>query len=418
MVEREKETEEKHAQRTEEIRLKKTENKERALAKIQRKRIKVLRKMYKARKNVEIKGKKRDIIEDYANFGSTVYAPITRDGLSLDKKANKYEVQPEALSSYQGIEELSRSLPNMVFQSRVSVDKVNYTFKGKLSRGDVSHLAQLKKAQASIDAALKTAAAKVDKEGDNSLTKNIKMRPNTPVYKDGFKRIDDVKDDNYEAAMQEQALEDKKRRAVILLQRLLRGRAQQNFMFEGKEKRLDLISELRATEEWKAASGTEEERTLIENYQERVLDGVSEALQSDVISKTMDSLSKELVRLKQQRRIAGMVRLAEDVRRKREAEESGRRQAEQILRDREDVLYQELMSVHQGSVDSYLQNIFGKTIDKTSSLQAFQEAKLKAQTLNKFIDKIESKKNNPEVLIKDLVSSFLIPDVQRKQVQK
>lgn len=50
--------------------------------------------------------------------------------------------------------------------------------------------------------------------------------------------------------------------------------------------------------------------------------------------------------MKQERRIAGMVRLAEDVRRKREAEESGRRQAEQILRDREDVLYQELMSVH------------------------------------------------------------------------
>jgi hypothetical protein len=92
LVEREKETEEKHAQRTEEIRLKKTENKERALAKIQRKRIKVLRKMYKARKNVEIKGLKRDIIEEYANFGSSVYAPITREGLSLDKKANKYEV--------------------------------------------------------------------------------------------------------------------------------------------------------------------------------------------------------------------------------------------------------------------------------------------------------------------------------------
>lgn len=48
--------------------------------------------MYKARKNVEVKGKKRDIIEEYAIFGSTVYAPITRDGLSLDKKANKYEV--------------------------------------------------------------------------------------------------------------------------------------------------------------------------------------------------------------------------------------------------------------------------------------------------------------------------------------
>ena len=125
-------------------------------------------------------------------------------------------------------------------------------------------------------------------------------------------------------------------------------------MFEGKEKRLDLISELRATEEYKNSSDLQEEKNLIEIYQERVIDGVSEAIQSDIISKTMDNLSKELVRLKQERRIAGMVRLAEDVRRRREAEESGRRQAEQILREREDVLYQELMSVHQGSVDSYL----------------------------------------------------------------
>ena len=66
-----------------------------------------------------------------------------------------------------------------------------------------------------------------------------------------------------------------------------------------------------------------------------------------------------------------MVRIAEDVRRKREAEESGRRQAEQILRDREDVLYAEIMSVHQGSVDSYLQSIVTKTVDNTSSLQAY-----------------------------------------------
>ena len=327
LVEREKETEEKHAQRTEEIRLKKTENKERALAKIQRKRIKVLRKMYKARKNVEIKGKKRDIIEDYANFGSTVYAPITRDGLSLDKKANKYEVQPEALSSYLGIEELSRSLPSKVFSSKISIDKVNTKFGQSLSRKDVSHIAQLKKAQASINVQLQQQQQKEQDQEEGDLMDNIKMRPNTPSYNDfRQKRQNDA----------DLKAHDKQRRAVILLQRLLRGRAMQNMMFEGKEKRLDLISELRATEEWKASSNTEEERTLIENYQERVLDGVSEALQADIISKTMDNLSKELVRLKQERRIAGMVRLAEDVRRKREAEESGRRQAEQILRERED----------------------------------------------------------------------------------
>ena len=140
LVEREKDKEQKHAERTEEIRINKTEDKEKALAKIQRKRITVLRKMYKARKNVEIKGKKRDIIEDYANFGSTVYAPITRDGLSLDKKANKYEVQPEALSSYNGLNELSRSLPNKIYDTRISVDMVKFNFKKKLSRKDVSHI--------------------------------------------------------------------------------------------------------------------------------------------------------------------------------------------------------------------------------------------------------------------------------------
>ena len=107
--------------------------------------------MYKARKNVEIKGQKRDIIEEYANFGSTVYAPITRDGLSLDKKANKYEVQPEALSSYQGIEELSRSLPPKVFQSKISVEKFNFNYSKKLTRRELQHMAQLEKAKKSIE---------------------------------------------------------------------------------------------------------------------------------------------------------------------------------------------------------------------------------------------------------------------------
>ena len=81
-------------------------------------------------------------------------------------------------------------------------------------------------------------------------------------------------------------------------------------IFKGKEKRFDLIAELRATEEWKAASlGTEheEERTMIENYQERVLDGVSEGIQPEVIARSLDNLSKELVRMKQERRIASMV---------------------------------------------------------------------------------------------------------------
>jgi len=88
-----------------------------------------------------------------------------------------------------------------------------------------------------------------------------------------------------------------------------------------------------------------------------------------------------------------MVQMAENERRKREAGESGKRQAEQVLRDRQDVLYKDLMKVHQGSVDSYLQSIVTKTVDNTSSLQAYQEAKLKVKTINEFLDKVEKKRN-------------------------
>jgi len=34
--------------------------------------------MLKARNNLDKKGVKRDIIQEYSNFGSLVYAPITR----------------------------------------------------------------------------------------------------------------------------------------------------------------------------------------------------------------------------------------------------------------------------------------------------------------------------------------------------
>lgn len=132
------------------------------------------------------------------------------------------------------------------------------------------------------------------------MINQIKIRPKTPKFDEfGYAREDDLKEeDNADQRFNNQKLKDKKKIAIILLQRLIRGRAIQNMMFEGKEKRLDLISELRATEEWKKASNVEEERTLVENYQERVLDGVSESVQAAVISKTMDNLSKELVRLK------------------------------------------------------------------------------------------------------------------------
>lgn len=65
--------------------------------------MKVLRKLLKSRKTESIETHLRNIIEDYADFGSQVYAGITREGMTLDKLANKYEVQPAALNNYGGL---------------------------------------------------------------------------------------------------------------------------------------------------------------------------------------------------------------------------------------------------------------------------------------------------------------------------
>ena len=77
----------------------------------------------------------------------------------------------------------------------------------------------------------------------------------------------------------------------------------------------------------------------------------------------MDNLAKELLRFQQERKIVKMVEIAEIDRKLREIEESGKRQAEETLRQREDVIYSQIMQVHQGTVDNYLNFMIDHTID-------------------------------------------------------
>merc|ERR550514_2303589 len=96
----------------------------------------------------------------------------------------------------------------------------------------------------------------------------------------------------------------------------------------------------------------------------RAFDALLDGLQGQVVSDTLDQLSKELLRFQEERRIAVMVKLAERDRRLRQASESGRRQAEERLREREDETFRQVMGVHQGSVDSYLEDVLSSTVNR------------------------------------------------------
>jgi len=412
LLDRERETEERHAQRTEDIRIKKTEIKDKAIAKIHRKRIKVIRKKYKERKVMETaiafnaeRSKHRDVIEDYANFSSKVYAPITRDGISMDRRGGKFEVHPEALITYQGLYELHHQIPRSTLETRASLTSIKSSYDNP-KRAIKRH----KDALASCWGEITKKEEGVKKMGEKLGEKaESKHRCSTPEY---------AREPRTETTVKAQREMQDRRMAILLLQRLIRGRAGQNIMFEGKEKRLSLIEELRRTEECKEAAERESERNIIQAYQERILDGLTEALQGTVVAETLDKLSKELVKYKQERKIAAMVKFAERKRRMREAEESGRRQAEQLLREREDRLFRSIMGTHQATVDSYLSAILTDTLDKATTEQAMKEANIKADKLNKLVDAIENKMNDPQQVIKNIVSSFLIPDIQRAKLEK
>ena len=110
-------------------------------------------------------------------------------------------------------------------------------------------------------------------------------------------------------------------------------------MYEGKIKRAELIKELRSVEYWKSAGISEKENEIYDAYLDKLTNGLIDAIQGQQISQSLDYLSKEMIRIRQEQKITLIVNQAENERRKREAEEMGRRQAEEIVRDKQVTFY-------------------------------------------------------------------------------
>jgi hypothetical protein len=155
---------------------------------------------------------------------------------------------------------------------------------------------------------------------------------------------------------------------ILALQQFLRGRAIQNEMFEGKERRQELVQELRSTH------ALRDNEKLVTQQQQQALDKTRDALRADGtrealglaavsemqgsnVGSMLDFLSKELVRLQEERRIHAFAMMAERQRRMREAEESGKRQIEEQRRQQQDEVFRQVVQVHQATVDSYLEDL-------------------------------------------------------------
>lgn len=112
---------------------------------------------------------------------------------------------------------------------------------------------------------------------------------------------------------------------------------------------------------------------LINEYMERTIGDLMEGMQGSVIAETLDGLSKELIRLKQERKISVLVRVAEAERRHRECKESGRRQAEECIRNRVEYVHEQLNTTTQACADTLVKYLMDTSVSVTANKRACEE---------------------------------------------
>jgi NADH dehydrogenase/NADH:ubiquinone oxidoreductase subunit G len=172
-------------------------------------------------------------------------------------------------------------------------------------------------------------------------------------------------------------------------------------MYEGKERRRDLIAELRSTHallQAEQAIKAQEEATLQEHRERQALEAHKRSaatwamadVQAQNVGSALDYLSKELVRLQEERRIHAFAMLAERERRMREAEEAGRRQLEELRRRQNDEVFRGIVDVHRETIDSYLEDIILDAQEETASDQARLHVREQVSAINRVADELHA----------------------------
>ncbi|KAL7751160.1 hypothetical protein RI367_003365 [Sorochytrium milnesiophthora] len=442
LTKRESENEAVQNERIQRMWQRKLQDKDVLHSKIEAKRAKELKKLSEKRKNIEGKLIRRDVIADYADYTSTVYAPKTRDGKHPDANLSALAAEPPDLLTYQGLSTLEALFPVSVVEADLSQPQ-QQELKSPAARKEAQVIAQLemmnqklrdsKRAAAPVMASLGAASGDTKAlAGEERQLPKFQVRVEKPKPRPATPTL--------EATSPE---EEAKHQAALLIQKVIRGRIGQIVMFQGKERRQDLIDELRiGLSIANAAKDTPLETCLT---QERIptpaqlmasdtsLEPTEQALdialQGRFVGERLDFLSKEIQRLREEQKIAAVVKLANRMRRMREAAESGQRQKELKKQEEEDALFKQVMKVHQQTVDSYLEDVFASSVESAASMVATNKVREMAQMVDTAVMAADqddaaahgSAADPDSALIRNLVTGFLVPEVEkrswRQQVQ-
>jgi hypothetical protein len=437
LVDRDQDNEFLAEQRVEALRQRQIEERDRSVEQIQSQRIKVLRKLSMARGRLQMPASEppgskrrsgnRDIISEYGTYSSRVYAPIARLGQRPDKDGEVFDVTRRVpdLGNHGVLASLEYNLPGHLTATKVTKPENENEATARTSKD--RHKQQLAADLLKMNTILAT--KKEIAEDPEKAKKDLLPSWRTRVSKAERPPTPRVEPRDEDAEVFDMA--------VKLFQRLIRGRAVQNQMYEGKERRLELIRELRAADEARAAETEEDaaadaragaEVAAAEN-RAAVARAAMETIAGEMASSMLDFLSKELVRREERERLKALARRADNERRQREAEEAGRRQAEERLRGRSDEVYKQVMAAHLGAARTFVDEILEASIDDAARRQAIVELQSDDGLNAAMADSLRGKSSAlaaevvndaaegvaRDAFVKDLVASFLTPSVELMQ---
>ncbi|XP_049883059.1 cilia- and flagella-associated protein 91-like [Pectinophora gossypiella] len=209
--------------------------------------------------------------------------------------------------------------------------------------------------------------------------------------------------------------------AALLLQRIVRGRAVQCLMYEGRTRAAELTEELKTThglqKEDKIRIAKEEAKSrdynAMRTEREKKEDAVTalvDELCGGAVSAALDFLEKELRRLKEERRQHAFIMIALREKQMREAAEAGRRQKEEHRRREHDEMFKQVLGVTQDTVETYLHNIIIEGVALGAEAEAVKRAEKQADDIDEQMQEYETMSTAEQhELVAELVQQFLLP---------
>eukprot|EP00727_Mastigamoeba_balamuthi_P007257 m51a1_g3151 hypothetical protein (684) ;mRNA; f:328148-330385 len=346
------------------------------------KRLRAQRKLEAERKSAVDPGRtrKRDVIGEHGDYGSAVYAPLDRQGALGNKEAAELLTTLEK-PSLDALRELEAPGVRPMFKS--SSDMVSAT-----SRREAERKRQRDEELGATLTRQSRGLAMADRGGLGGSVPGLagpgqsptRLPPRTPLGEFELtcaQKIEKPPPRPPTPSVEPlNEVEELKNAAALMLQKLIRGRAAQNAMYEGLQRRGELITELtRPVEELTVTDLDSETRSEADERTMSLREGSRTAAVAQVCGEALDFLAKELTRQRDHTRLLQLAESALRERESREAAERRKRMFEEEATRECDAHFRRVTEAGYAVADYFLQSVFSDAVETTATRQALDIAR-------------------------------------------